>query len=353
MGTLQLERNLRYAPLAWIEVTEAISYQAVAVGLALAGFGIWALVWATLLRGAVGTGLIYLVAPWPLRPAFDVARARLILRYGLRFQGQIVLNQTGNWVTPLLVGSLAGSQAVGLLGWATSNGRKPLLLVDNVMRVFFPHVSRLQHDVREVERILVRYLTYLLLPAGLWLAAVIVAAPALVPLVYTQKWAPGIPALALYSVALVPDAFNWTVGMTLNGLGRVSYATVVTGARNAIFVGAAIPLLLGFGYNGVPIAYLLAGLVAAPLYLAGYGEGALQRVLRPLAWAAVPTLAALLTGLGTLLAPLHGLASAVCSLLAVAVTFTAVTWWLCPPRLLPLVRSSRVASARSLTLEST
>ena len=348
MATMQLERNLRYAPLAWIEIVESVSYQLVAVGLAVAGLGIWALVWATLLRGLLGTILAYLVAPWPLKPAFDRRRARLILGSGLRFQAQTILNQCAGWVTPLLAGGVGGPQAVGLLGWASSNGRRPLLLVDNVMRVVFPHISRLQSDIREVERLLVRYLTYLLLAAGLWLAAVIVAAPPVVRLVYTEKWEPGVPALALYSLALVPDVFSWTLSMALNGLGRIGHVTTVTGARNVIFIAATFPLLLRFGYNGVPLAYLLAGLVSVPLYVAGYGSGAARRLLLPLAWILAPVATGIGAGMATRLAGLQGPEQAAAALLAMLAAFGAATWLFCPPRLLPLVRTSTRIEASPL-----
>jgi O-antigen/teichoic acid export membrane protein len=340
MGTLQLERHLRYGPLAWIEVVEAVSYQLIAVGLAVAGFGIWALVWATLLRGLLGTVLAYAVAPWPLRPAFDRGRARLILSSGLRFQAQTILNQCAGWVTPVLAGGVAGPQAVGLLGWAASNGRRPLMLVDNVMRVVFPHISRLQHDIREVERLLVRYLTYLLLASGLWLAAVIVAAPPVVRLVYTEKWEPGVPALTLYALALVPDVFSWTLSMALNGLGRIGHVTRVTGARNLLFIAAAFPLLFRFGFNGVPAAYLLAGVVSIPFYVAGYGKGAAGRLLKPLAWILAPVAAGVAAGLLPQLAPVGGLERGALALGGMLAAFGATTWLLCPAHLLPLVRSS-------------
>jgi O-antigen/teichoic acid export membrane protein len=186
----------------------------------------------------------------------------------------------------------------------------------------------------------VRYLTYLLLAAGMWLAAVIVAAPPVVRLIYTEKWEPGLPALAIYSLALVPDVFSWTLSMTLNGLGRVGYATTVTGARNVIFIAATFPLLLRFGYNGVPLAYLLAGLVSVPLYVAGYGSGATRRLLRPLAWILAPVAAGIAAGLVTQLARLHGPEQAAAGLVGMLAAFGLATWVLCPPQLLPLVRSS-------------
>jgi O-antigen/teichoic acid export membrane protein len=139
MSVLQLERVLRYERLAWVEVIEVLAFQVMAVLMALNGYGVWSFVVAALVRGIVGTGLAFAAAPWRVRFAFDRTVARRILRFGAPFQLQSVIHQLGGWVTPLFVGTLIGPGAVGYLTWASSNGRKPLMLVDNVMRVAFPH----------------------------------------------------------------------------------------------------------------------------------------------------------------------------------------------------------------------
>src|SRR5207248_493176 len=106
-----------------------------------------------------------------------------------------------------------------------SLGKKPLMLVDNVMRVSFPHFSRIQHDRSEVERTLVKYLTYLLFASGLWFSLLLVAGPSLIRLIYTPKWAPAVPALILFSAGVCFEVVGWVAGLSLNGLGAVSFTT--------------------------------------------------------------------------------------------------------------------------------
>lgn len=48
ISALQLERQLRYRELAWIEIFESVSYQGTSIVLVLMGYGIWSLIVAVL-----------------------------------------------------------------------------------------------------------------------------------------------------------------------------------------------------------------------------------------------------------------------------------------------------------------
>ncbi len=301
MSAIELEREVKFDKLARIEVLEILVYQSLAVGLSLAGLGTWSFVVAAMAQGLTGTVLIYAAAPWPVRLRLDRAVARDLVRFGLPFQVQMVLNAAGGWVTPLVVGHLVGDVGVGYLTWAASLGRKPMAVTDNVMRVGFPHIARLQADPPEVERTVVRYLTFSLLPAGLWFAGAYCCMPAAVAWVYREKWVPAAPALVLYAAVLPLDMLSMVAGMTLNGIGKVRLATVAVGARTALNIGLSVALVHWWRtparYNGVPVAYLVASALTIPWLLAGVRPGALPRVAGAVAWLAVPLGLAVAAGL--------------------------------------------------------
>lgn len=56
-GMILLERSLSYRPLAVVEVSQVLVYHAWAIGLVVAGFGIWGLASATVAR-AVAAALM-------------------------------------------------------------------------------------------------------------------------------------------------------------------------------------------------------------------------------------------------------------------------------------------------------
>jgi O-antigen/teichoic acid export membrane protein len=281
-------------------------------------------------RGVLGTVLVFLVAPWRLRLSFDRKIAGEILRFGIPFQLQAVINQMANWVTPTLVAMWLGPQAVGYLMWAVANGRRPLILVDNVMRVAFPHFSRIQNDREEVERTLSHYLTYLLLAAGLWTTVMLVAGPLLVRWIYTEKWSPAVPALMLYSVVIGSDMIIWVVSVALNSLGKVHFATRYTLVRNVAIIGLSILLVFQMGFNGAPLGYLIVGVLSTPFIFIGLGRGALRRVLGPMMWIIVPVIASGIIGGLLLKVSLPLIPHALLITAAICLVYVLTCWFIAP-----------------------
>lgn len=331
MSALQLERHLRYTELAIIEVVENLTYQGLAVGLALTGYGVWSFVWATLAKSVLGALGTYFASPWKVNFAYESKIAKAILRYGVPFQLQAIVNQISAWVTPVIVGPLIGPAAVGYLGWASAQGRRPLILVDNVMRVAYPHFARIQNDREEVLRILIRYIMYLLLPFGLWFALIVVAAPSAVTWIYTNKWSPAVPALMLYSAGMFLDLLQWTFAVTLNAIGLVSVATKAVFVRGVLNFVVGVPLLFVIGFNAVPIGYILAAAVSFPIMVRALGHGIWRRMVRELSWALVPPVCAIALGRISLLIPANTIVISFTSASIVFMTY-AIAFWLIAPK---------------------
>jgi teichuronic acid exporter len=346
MSELQLERKLAFKTIARIEIAETLVFQALAVVLVLCGLGVWSLVIALIAKGIVGASSAYWAAPWRVRLAYDKAVARRIFRYGIPYQAQSLMNSVSSWIIPLVVGTLIGSQAVGLLSWASSNGKKPLLLVDAVMRVSFPHFARLQDDPKEVERVMSFYLMWLLIPAALWFTVLCACATSMVPFVYTSKWSPAVPALLLCALAVPLDCVSWLVAQSQSALGHVNLTLRLVVVRSIMSVVLGTVLILWFGFLGVPISYLIVFTICTPLAFSGFGKGAVLRVLLPQWWIIVPTSAGCVVGYASQFL-VNGLfekafLSAVCS----GLLFLLVGWFASPASIRIAIRSK--FNARSL-----
>jgi teichuronic acid exporter len=296
MSEITLERALRYRELAVSDIAGSVAFQTVAVGLVLSGRGVESLVVATLSGNAVRVAMLRRGGTWPVRLSFDGRALRRLLWRGMPLQASRVIGQAPGWVTPTLVASVIGLEAVGLLTWAFALGRKPLELLDNVVRVSLPHVARLQHDVAEVERVLMRYAVASLLACGLWFAVIAIAGRDLVELVYTARWLPAMLALVLYAGAAMIASVHALASTALVGIGRAHVTPRVSAVAAIVAIVTSVILVSRVGFVGVPLGHLAGILVATPWLLQALRPGAPARVLRGVLGGIVPLGVAMAAG---------------------------------------------------------
>ena len=113
-----LQRDLRYVTLTSIEVLAQVASMATGIALAVAGFGYWALVAATLAGPGVMTVLAWITTRWiPGRPHRD-AEILSMLRFGGVVTIQTVLNHVAQNIDKVLLGRFRGADTLGIYGRA-------------------------------------------------------------------------------------------------------------------------------------------------------------------------------------------------------------------------------------------
>lgn len=259
---LQLERDIQFHRIATIDITGLVVSNVVLLSLVFTEHGVWSFVWSNI-AGSLTTS----IHSWLLirfRPSirFDRKLTKELFSFGVFFQFGNITNEAAGWVIPLIAGANLGPAAVGLLTWASSNGRRPLMVVENVMRVAFPHFSRLQEHPEELAGQLGLYFRRLLLLCYAWaLLGLLLAAP-MTHFVYTDKWMPGVTSLQLFALGLSMDVANWVGGTTLTAVGGVRQTAQWTLVKSVLAIGGSFVGVHYLGMVGVPIASILASLVS-------------------------------------------------------------------------------------------
>ncbi|HUF70193.1 MAG TPA: oligosaccharide flippase family protein [Longimicrobiales bacterium] len=327
LSEVRLERDLRYRELALADLVGSAAYQVVAVGLVLSGWGVRSLGVALLAGSLLRAGLLFRAAPWPVRFELHPATLRALLRAGLPLQVNRIVMVAPAWVTPTLVAGLLGPQAAGLLVWASTLGRKPLEVLENVVRVSLPQFARLQNDVVEVERVLGRYAAASLLVCGLWFSVLATAGHDLVALVYTERWLPAMPALLLYAGTGLLASVRWLANAAIVGVGRARFAARVSASSAGVAIALSVILVLKIGFLGVPIGQLAGIAIATPWLLRGLRPGTPALVLRAALPVLVPVASALAAGALARLLPLPPAPRGLLTAGVAAATYVATTWW--------------------------
>src|SRR3989344_3375774 len=153
-----LERQLRFEILASVEVIETIIFYAVAVVLAWQGRGVASYAWAVILRGLIGTSLIYYLAPWKIGLGFSKQSLKTLLSFGLPYQINSLMAVVKDRFVNIVLWKIIGADGVGIIGWAQTWSQKPLrFIMDNVTKVTFPALAGLAATAPVLISLIPRY----------------------------------------------------------------------------------------------------------------------------------------------------------------------------------------------------
>jgi len=307
VAVARLERALDFPAVARLEVAEALAGQAAVLLCAWGGAGALALAAGPVARAVVGA----LGGPWlarwrPGAPRFDRPALAPLFAFGAPLQAGHLVTFGRDAALPLVVGAVAGQEAVGFVRWATSLANYPALLLLNVGRILFPLFSRVAHQRRALARAVQGALNISAWTMGLISVPLFALAAPLIRLAFPARWAPAVPLFAwlvpinLFLACLVPAAACWNAlgrpGIRLAwaaGAGLVLWAGTLLTARTFGGVGfAASNLAMNVAETGLALSLLrhLPGttLPARPLAAAVVCGAGLLAIVGPgeaLTWA--------------------------------------------------------------------
>ncbi len=256
ISSVKLERALRYAVFAKIDVMRGISYFLIAVGLAYWGARSWSFVIAIIASTLVKTVVAFWAAPWPVRFRLNLSGMGKTLRFGVGFQMATLTSLFRDHIGVVLGGPLFGPQSVGYLNWSKNlTYYTSQIFAQVVSRVAFPSVSRVQDNpeaVGKMTQTMFKYVNLFTFPVIFTFASLI---PEFVSVVFTNKWRPAIPAFYFYSLRMVGSNITTLYISVFYALGRLKralrvlvYWTVLDWLLALIFC----PLI---GFTGIAVAY--------------------------------------------------------------------------------------------------
>jgi polysaccharide transporter, PST family len=268
-GVILLERQLSYRPLALVEIVESILYYGWAILLVLGGWGVWGLATASIVRAGAGSVvLLLLLSAARIGPSFSFERIKPLLGFGLKYQAVGVANLLRDQGTNAAIALCAGVSALGVWSVAFRILQVPLLFLGSLWRVSFPGMSRLVAAHGDVGATIERILGVVAVAAGLMLAPLVAATPALVPALFGDQWdavVPVIPPACLHlmvmgSISVALLGYLWAMGEA----GAVLRATLV---GIPMMFAVMIPLLFVIGVPAVGFGWLASGVGEAAVLI--------------------------------------------------------------------------------------
>jgi O-antigen/teichoic acid export membrane protein len=251
----RLTAELRYKAQILPNLAGQVGYAAVAIALAAAGWGVWALVVGTIL-GQVATVVGYmLAAPWRFRFSLRWPVARPLLAYAWYLLAVAILAFLMANIDDFAVGYYLGTTQLGYYAVACALGYIPMTLISGPAGgALFPSFAKLQNDLEALRHGYLESFAYavgIIAPAAIGLA---VLAPELVAITLGRRWLPAtLPLLILAFYGLTRALMDFS-GSLFSAVGRPRTVAVMNGIVVGISGLIILPMTWYGGIAGAALA---------------------------------------------------------------------------------------------------
>lgn len=200
--TVMFTREFRFKLLSNIVFFASLVSGVVAVAMAVAGCGIWALVAQRLLQMGIKAVAFWLIRRWRVRGGVSLSALREMAPFSLRLLATDLIASIYNNVAQLFVGKIYSTASLGYYSQAQKlKDLAVISTVQSVQGVTYPALSKLSADEEKFsagyERI-VRLLSFLLFPAMLGLVAI---SSDMFMLLLGERWMPTVPYFRILALS--------------------------------------------------------------------------------------------------------------------------------------------------------
>lgn len=260
---VMMSRALDFRRMAIVNLLAALAGAGTALGCALAGYGVWTLVYAPIAlfwTRAVGVTIAARLLVWP---SFDFRGCGQVIGFGsaVLFSQLFWLIQSQSDI--FIAGGRFEPHALGLYAEALFLSQIFMAkFVPPLNEVAFPAYSRIKHDLPAVRWNFLKTVRLIILVAAPFYCGLAVTAAPMIETLFGTKWLGMAPYIQLLSPALLLMTVQILFAPVTNALGKPSLTMFVSMGGAVIF-----PVIFLIGAESGLIGMAWGWLAAAPLLL--------------------------------------------------------------------------------------
>ena len=250
-----VSRNMLFKRFFFATLGGTIFSAFLGIGLAYAGFGVWAIVAQQLSNTAIDTLILWITVKWRPKKMFSWNRLKGLLSFGWKLLVSSLLDTVYNNLRNLIIGKFYSSAD---LAYYNQGDKFPKIIVTNINSsidsVLLPTLANEQEHIDRVKsmtRRAIKTSTFIMAPLMMGLAF---CATSIVKLVLTDKWLPCVPYLQIFCVTYMFWPIHTANLNAINAMGRSDYFLKLEIAKKAI---GLILLLSTMRFGVMVMAYSL------------------------------------------------------------------------------------------------
>ena len=217
----EIQRNMQFKKFFIRTLVGTIISAFVGIGLALSGFGVWALVGQYLTNNIVNSIMLQFLGNWKPSLKFSIKEAKGIYSFGWKVLVTNLVFTLQNDIRSLIIGKVFTASDLAYY----DQGRKfPSLLVTNINssinKVMLPAYSKKQDNLVELKNMLrksIRVGMFILTPILVGFALV---SENFVKLILTEKWLFAVPYMQIFCLIFITRPLESSCHQALLAIGR-------------------------------------------------------------------------------------------------------------------------------------
>ena len=263
-----LTKSLQFHQLAKINFSALALSSAVAVGMALKGYGVWALVGQTVLLSLFKSLLLWGFNSWRPSFGFKLEPLKEAFSFSSKMLLSGIINVVFNNIYSVIIGKCFNKIELGYYQQASKFNDIPTTLISNTFRtVALPVFSNVNSDHERLRRVMQKTnksIAFILFPVIFGL--LVISRPLLIGLI-GEKWLPSVTLFRILLLSGFFSVFSYIFNELLVAKGKSRTFLRVEMARKVFLIVAVIGTF-HWGVNGLAFGWVLYSM--AGMLLGGY-----------------------------------------------------------------------------------
>ncbi|KJR43920.1 Polysaccharide biosynthesis protein [Candidatus Magnetoovum chiemensis] len=181
----------------------------VCLSLAYSGFGVWSLVWSSIISGFITMLLYWWRVQWKPEIEFKWEVFKDLLGFGFNSSGDKIIGFVKKYVDQLIIGKYLGMESLGYYSFGFKSMNRPLNIISNTfIQTLLPAFSLVQNENERIKRgylKIIHYVSCMILPA---MSGISVLAPMIIEFIYGEKWLPAVNTVRIFCIVGVTECFS-------------------------------------------------------------------------------------------------------------------------------------------------
>lgn len=258
-----VSRTMQFKRFFFATLGGTVGAAVIGIGMAYAGYGVWALVAQQLFNAAMDTVVLWVTVKWRPKRMFSWKRLKSLLSFGSKLLASSLLDTVYNNLRQLIIGKVYSTED---LAYYNKGQQFPNIVITNINSsidsVLLPVMSAEQDDiprVKQMTRKAIRTSSFVIWPMVIGMAA---CAEPLIEVLLTEKWLPCVPFLRVFCITYGFWPIHTANLNAIKAVGRSDIFLKLEIVKKAVGL-LSIVVSVSLGVHAIAIAMLITAPISA------------------------------------------------------------------------------------------